>query len=226
MVFLLLEKKDTPSTRSKKPFVVLNAKNNVYKAWGPFLGDPLYQWVRETNARQLQLNQHVSYIHSKFLLRDPLGADPIVVTGSANFSVASTTGNDENMLVIRGNRRVADIYFTEFNRLFNHYYFCSVVEDTKRTGHQDKDGLFLIEDDSWAEEIQARKPEAEARRHCSPGWRGSDVSLGDRSPWISRWSDFYWLPCAWWQPRTSHAEAEYKAMLATTPTSRRPLASA
>jgi hypothetical protein len=23
------------------------------------------------------------------------------------------------------------------------------VEDTKRTGHQDKDGLFLIEDDSW-----------------------------------------------------------------------------
>ena len=54
---------------------------------------------------------------------DPLGADPIVVTGSANFSKASTTDNDENMLLIRGNKRVADIYFTEFNRLFNHYYF-------------------------------------------------------------------------------------------------------
>ena len=33
--------------------------------------------------------------------------------------------------VIRGNTRVADIYFTEFNRLFNHYYFRSVVEATK-----------------------------------------------------------------------------------------------
>ena len=69
---------------------------------------------------------HVTYIHSKFLLMDPLGDDPIVVTGSANFSDASTNGNDENMLIIRGDRRVADIYFTEFKRLFNHYYFRAV----------------------------------------------------------------------------------------------------
>jgi phosphatidylserine/phosphatidylglycerophosphate/cardiolipin synthase-like enzyme len=159
VVFLLLEKKDTPSTRSKKPFVVLNAKNNVYKAWGAFLGDPLYQWVRETNARQLQLNQHVSYIHSKILLRDPLGADPIVVTGSANFSVASTTGNDENMLVIRGNRRVADIYFTEFNRLFNHYYFRAVQENPRaRTSTSTVGNLFLDETgDSWVEKYEPGK---------------------------------------------------------------------
>ena len=45
-----------------------------------------------------------------------LGSDPIVVTGSANFSHASTNDNDENMLVIRGSQRVADSYFTEFNR--------------------------------------------------------------------------------------------------------------
>ena len=104
MVFLLLEKEDRPTkARSTKPFVVINAQNNVYKAWGAFLRDPVYQWVRETNARQLALNHHVSYIHSKFLLRDPLGADPMVVTGSANFSAASTNDNDENMLIIRGN---------------------------------------------------------------------------------------------------------------------------
>jgi phosphatidylserine/phosphatidylglycerophosphate/cardiolipin synthase-like enzyme len=131
IVFLLLEKKDTPSKRSAKPFVVINARNNVYKAWGAFIRDPVYQWVRETNAGQLGLNHHVSYIHSKFLLMDPLGADPIVVTGSANFSEASTNDNDENMLVIRGNKRVADIYFTEFNRLFNHYYFRAVQEDQR-----------------------------------------------------------------------------------------------
>jgi phosphatidylserine/phosphatidylglycerophosphate/cardiolipin synthase-like enzyme len=159
VVFLLLEKKDTPNTRSKKPFVVINAKNNVYKAWGAFLGDPLYQWVRETNARQLQLNQHVSYIHSKILLRDPLGADPIVVTGSANFSVASTTGNDENMLVIRGNRRVADIYFTEFNRLFNHYYFRAVQENPRaRTPTSATANLFLDETgDTWVEKYAPGK---------------------------------------------------------------------
>jgi hypothetical protein len=63
---------------SKKEFVGLNAVNNVYKAWGSFLREPLYQWAKETNAKALQLNQHVSYIHSKFLLMDPLGKDPIV----------------------------------------------------------------------------------------------------------------------------------------------------
>ena len=29
------------------------------------------------------------YIHDKFLLVDPLGDDPVVLTGSANFSAAS-----------------------------------------------------------------------------------------------------------------------------------------
>ena len=35
------------------------------------------------------------------------------------------------MLAILGNRRVADIYFTEFNRLFYHYYFRSIQEKTR-----------------------------------------------------------------------------------------------
>jgi phosphatidylserine/phosphatidylglycerophosphate/cardiolipin synthase-like enzyme len=151
LCFLLLEKEDTPNPRSTTPFVKLTARNNIYEAFGSFIDDPVYQWARETNTRALQLNTHVAYIHSKFLLHDPLGADPIVVTGSANFSDDSTNANDENMLVIRGNRRVADIYFTEFNRLFNHYYFRSVMEQVLReTPDANQDAsLFLAEDDSW-----------------------------------------------------------------------------
>jgi phosphatidylserine/phosphatidylglycerophosphate/cardiolipin synthase-like enzyme len=145
VVFLLLEKEDTPNKRSKKPFVVINARNNVYKAWGSNLRDPVYQWARETNARQLKLNRHVSFIHSKFLLKDPLTSDPIVVTGSANFSVASTNDNDENMMIIRGDRRVADIYFTEFNRLFNHYYYRAVVEKRGTSNAAARANLFLDE---------------------------------------------------------------------------------
>ena len=92
---------------------------------------------------------------------DPLGDDPIVVTGSANFSDASTNDNDENMLVIRGDQRVADIYFTEFNRLFNHYYFRSVQERTRKMlsaaekKKQDQKSLFLDETDGW---LAAYKP--------------------------------------------------------------------
>jgi phosphatidylserine/phosphatidylglycerophosphate/cardiolipin synthase-like enzyme len=158
LVFLLLEKRDVAREGSKTPFIGLNASNNVYEAWGSFLEDPVYQWAKETNARALQLNSHVAYIHSKFLLRDPLGADPIVVTGSANFSEPSTTDNDENMLIIRGNIRVADIYFTEFNRLFNHYYFRAVHEATAKKDAASSDAsLFLAEDDSWLKKYQPGK---------------------------------------------------------------------
>ena len=131
LTFLLLEKRDAPTAKNAATFVALGARHNVYEAWGSYLNDPLSRWARETSTFALGLNKHVMYIHSKFLLKDPLSADPIVVTGSANFSDASTNDNDENMVIIRGNTRVADIYFTEFNRLFNHYYFRSVVEATK-----------------------------------------------------------------------------------------------
>ncbi|MEA2842683.1 MAG: hypothetical protein QOJ69_354, partial [Actinomycetota bacterium] len=97
LVFMLLEKKDVPDPKSKTAFVKINASNNVYKAWGSFIRDPVYQWAAETNASLLELNHHVSYIHSKFMLVDPLGADPIVITGSANFSSPSVKENDENM---------------------------------------------------------------------------------------------------------------------------------
>ena len=156
--FLLLEKKDLPAKpkpgQPPKPFVRLNSRNNVYSAWGSFLRDPVYQWVRETSAKLVGLNQHVAYIHTKFMLVDPLSASPLVVTGSANFSKDSVKENDENMLIIRGDQRVADIYYTEFNRLFNHYYFRSVVEDTTRrrpTNSPTQAGAhrFLDETDGW-----------------------------------------------------------------------------
>jgi phosphatidylserine/phosphatidylglycerophosphate/cardiolipin synthase-like enzyme len=147
--FLLLEKEDKPNKKSKDPFIYIGAKQNVYKAWGAYIEDELYNWAKETSTRSLKLNQHVAYIHSKFLLVDPLSTDSIIVTGSANFSEASTNDNDENMVIIRGNQRAADIYFTEFNRLFNHYYFRAVYNNAKEKKRTDSTSLFLKPNDSW-----------------------------------------------------------------------------
>ena len=77
-------------------------------------------WVKE---RLTGLNSHVRFVHNKFMLIDPLSDDPIVVGGSANFSDASTRRNDENMVITRGNTRVADIYLGEFMRLYSHHAF-------------------------------------------------------------------------------------------------------
>jgi len=148
LTLLLLEKQDKRK-KGDTGFIVLNAKNNVYQAWGAYLKDPFHQWVRETSTGALRLNTHVMYIHSKFLLQDPLGKDPIIVGGSANFSEDSTTESDENMVAIRGDTRAADIYFTEFNRIFQHYYFRSVHEAVKAGTDTPDATVFLAETDSW-----------------------------------------------------------------------------
>lgn len=79
------------------------------------------RWLEEIDRTSDE--QHVLFVHTKYMLVDPLGKTPIVVVGSANFSKASSDTNDENMLVIRGNDAVADVYLGEFMRLFTHYAF-------------------------------------------------------------------------------------------------------
>lgn len=97
-----------------------NMPENVF-AIGDFIRtNAIDGWVKE---RLTGLNSHVRFIHNKFMLVDPLTEDPIVVAGSANFSDASTRRNDENMVVARGNKRVADIYLGEFMRLYSHHAF-------------------------------------------------------------------------------------------------------
>jgi phosphatidylserine/phosphatidylglycerophosphate/cardiolipin synthase-like enzyme len=150
IVFMLLEKEDKPTEKNADTFVKLTAAQNVYQAYGSYIEDGLNRWSKETNQQITKLNGHVTYIHSKFLLSDPLSKNPIVITGSANFSDNSTTSNDENMIIIKGNQRVADIYFTEFNRLFNHYYFRAILNKSLEQNKADTSGsLFLSEDDSW-----------------------------------------------------------------------------
>lgn len=61
------------------------------------------------------------YIHHKFIVIDAETDNPIIFTGSANFSGNSCYHNDENMLEIKGAPEVAKIYLVEFLRLYEHY---------------------------------------------------------------------------------------------------------
>jgi len=104
------------------------------------------RWLKEKTTN---LNVHVKYIHTKYMLIDPLSDDPLVISGSANFSDASTKNNDENMLVVRGDTRVADIYLGEFMRLFNHFYFRYIVSKFNQPDDATGKKGFLATDDSW-----------------------------------------------------------------------------
>ena len=86
------------------------------------------------------------YIHDKFMLVDPLKKRPVVVTGTANFSGPSQWKNDENMLVIPADTRVADIYFGEFMRIFDHLYARYIVGIMQEKGTSDPKAGFLKDD--------------------------------------------------------------------------------
>ena len=78
-------------------------------------------------------------MHNKFFIIDPLTDKPVVVTGSANFSANSIRNNDENSLLIKGDPRVADIYLTEFDRLFVHFWprYLSTIEKKTTKSRRD-----------------------------------------------------------------------------------------
>jgi Phosphatidylserine/phosphatidylglycerophosphate/cardiolipin synthases and related enzymes len=78
-------------------------------------------WAKEITTKATT-GAGILYVHNKFFIIDPLSDNPIVVTGSANFSANSIRNNDENSLLIKGDARVADIYLTEFDRLFVHFW--------------------------------------------------------------------------------------------------------
>ncbi|MBI5890678.1 MAG: hypothetical protein HZB47_08375 [Nitrosomonadales bacterium] len=95
------------------------------------------------------LNANVKYLHTKYMLVDPLGKNPLVVSGSANFSDASTLSNDENMLIIRGDTRVADIYLGEFMRLYRHYAFRDWLSSQPENRQTEAKVSHLDENNLW-----------------------------------------------------------------------------
>lgn len=94
--------------------------SDVIKTQGAVLDTAVENWVVEMTSKATT-GASTLYVHNKFFIVDPLSASPVVISGSANFSDESLTKNDENMLIIKGNRRIADIYFSEFARMFDHF---------------------------------------------------------------------------------------------------------
>lgn len=122
--FALMEKKGNGKNYKIQAAEIdrIRKRPNTTVAVGNYITTNAFdRWLKEID--RIQENVNVRFVHTKYMLIDPLGANPIVIVGSANFSQASTDTNDENMLIIQGNDSVSDIYLGEFMRLFSHYAF-------------------------------------------------------------------------------------------------------
>jgi phosphatidylserine/phosphatidylglycerophosphate/cardiolipin synthase-like enzyme len=99
---------------------------------------------------------YVKFIHTKIILVDSLTDTPTIITGSANYSDNSTFDNEENSIVLVGDggeqaKRVADIYLTEYQRLFMHFVLRDLAErDPVRTDSGPGTSR-LAEDDTWSQ---------------------------------------------------------------------------
>jgi phosphatidylserine/phosphatidylglycerophosphate/cardiolipin synthase-like enzyme len=60
-------------------------------------------------------------IHDKIVVLDPFTDDSVVITGSHNLGFKASYANDENMLVVRGNRAVAEAYAAHVLDVYEHY---------------------------------------------------------------------------------------------------------
>ena len=151
--FALMEKKGNGATFAQQAAVIdrIRRRPNVTVAVGHHIEINRFdRWLAELD--RIVGEAHVLYVHTKYMLVDPLGEQPMVVVGSANFSAASTLDNDENMLVIRGNAAVADIYLGEFMRLFSHYAFReSLTFSGATTPAQALLRKYLVDSPSWIE---------------------------------------------------------------------------
>lgn len=64
----------------------------------------------EFSAPELHAGGLMAIVHSKAIVIDPFSDDCAVITGSHNFSLAASQKNDENLVIIRGQRALAQAY--------------------------------------------------------------------------------------------------------------------
>ncbi|MDT7713513.1 MAG: hypothetical protein QOG46_2328 [Pseudonocardiales bacterium] len=144
----LMEQEGVGSALEKEKQAIreIRARPNVVVAVGHrVITNSFDRWLEERGG----LTNNVEWIHTKFMLVDPLSDSPVIVTGSANFSKASTSDNNENMLVVRGDTRAADIYMGEYMRCYSHHAFREAIAIAQERGETEWRPQFLAPDDGW-----------------------------------------------------------------------------
>ncbi len=77
-------------------------------------------WAREEFTRNAMFGAGLqAIVHSKTIVIDPFSDDPIVVTGSHNFSTAASRNNDENLVIVRGDRALAQRYAVHIQGVYD-----------------------------------------------------------------------------------------------------------
>jgi phosphatidylserine/phosphatidylglycerophosphate/cardiolipin synthase-like enzyme len=85
-------------------------------------------------------------IHSKVIVLDPFGANPVVMTGSHNLGFKASSANDDNLVIIEGNAALARAYAINIIAIYQTYRWNSYVE-----AHRNDPRVWhgLVDNDQW-----------------------------------------------------------------------------
>jgi phosphatidylserine/phosphatidylglycerophosphate/cardiolipin synthase-like enzyme len=88
-------------------------------------------------------------IHDKVLVIDPFSKDCVVITGSHNLGYKASFANDENMVMIRGHRPIAEAFATHVLDVVNHYKWRYKLQELNDEGKLKDAWQDLDENDKW-----------------------------------------------------------------------------
>jgi hypothetical protein len=94
-------------------------------------------------------------IHDKLVVIDPRSEDCHVILGSHNLGFKASYSNDENLLVVSGDRALAEAYAVHILDVYDHYRFRAIETERRRQGKKGWSG-FLETDDSWQDGYVSR----------------------------------------------------------------------
>lgn len=132
---------------SKSRITGYHADRTAEFATPALMSSGLEGWVKEG----LRGQRGNLLIHLKAVVTDFTTDTPTIISGSHNFSVPASTGNDENYLIVRGDRDLADRYGLELLRFYEHYRFRYYVKLLRL-----KQARPLATDGRWANEYYRR----------------------------------------------------------------------
>ena len=96
-------------------------------------------WLKEI------LNAGFAIIHDKVVVIDPFSDDCVVITGSHNLGHKASFNNDENLAIVRGNRKLAEAYASHVLDVYDHFSWRVAQQDPRQKG----DGFLKVKPDDW-----------------------------------------------------------------------------
>ena len=102
--------------------------------------DQFHGWEKE------MLGASMVNIHSKVIVLDPFGANPVLMTGSHNLGLKASSANDDNLVIIEGNAPLAVAYAINILAIYGTYRWNSYVE-----AHRNDPKVWhgLVDNDQW-----------------------------------------------------------------------------